>query len=782
MPGVSRAFIDKKGNCIFMDKIKAYIESIVYYNPDNHYAVLSVSCQDVEFTAVGYFPFISAGETIDAEGEFTEHPLYGEQFQVKEYHVVEPEGADAIERYLASGSIKGIGPALAKKIVKKFKNDTFRIMEEEPERLQEIKGISERMARDIAEQMELKRGMRDAVIFMQDYGISSNLANKIYDKYGPGLYSVIEGNPYKLAEDIDGVGFKLADSIARKAGLAEDSEFRIKCGIEYSLYTAQTNGHTWLPKDELGRYACELLELKDIKLDEYLADMQIEGKIICTGDEQAEIYLSSLYYMEKNTAIMLNALNIRGESDDAFVQRRIMRIQSEEDIVLDDKQADAVKASVNNGVLIITGGPGTGKTTTINTIIKYYEEDNQEIALAAPTGRAAKRMSEATGYEAKTIHRLLEYTGKPEEDDRERNRQSSRFLRDQKNPLEADVVIVDEMSMVDIYLMEALLKAVVPGTRLILVGDANQLPSVGAGNVLKDMIDSGEYKTVCLTHIFRQAAVSDIVVNAHKINNGENVELGKPSRDFLFIKGLNPKSITEAIKTLVMDKLPKYVKSGVSEIQVLTPTRKGALGVENLNVELQKFLNPPSKNKAEKTSGLTVFRQFDKVMQIKNNYDIEWEKRTKNGIAYEKGTGVFNGDIGVIKNIDKAADQITVLFDDEKYVVYNTKTLEELELAYAVTVHKSQGSEYPAVVMPMYYGPHMLMNRNLLYTAVTRAKKCVCIVGLPQVFNEMEQNENENKRYSGLKSRILDIRENGVMPDNFIESEDFSFDEEFSDT
>ena len=739
-------------------RIKALVESIIYHNEQNHYSVLELSQGSDIFTAVGMLPYISIGETIEAEGEYKTHPTYGEQFSIQSYQIAKPEDADAIERYLAGGAVKGVGPALATRIVKKFGAETFRIMEEEPERLSEIRGVSEKMARAIAEQMEQKRGMRDAVMYMQGLGISGKLATRVYDRYGPALYAVLEKNPYQLAEDIEGVGFKLADSIAQKSGIPQDSDFRIKCGIEYALLSGVSAGHTYLPRPLLLRMTSELLLLVPEQIEPFFLDLQMEDKIRILGGGE-EIYLSSYYYMEYNTALMLKALNIQGESDEAHVERRLKRIQSESGISLDEKQQNAVREAVRKGVLLITGGPGTGKTTTINALIRYFEEEGRTIALAAPTGRAAKRMTEATGCEAKTIHRLLEYTGSPSDEEDGRRPDDPRFLRNENEPLEADVIIIDEMSMVDIWLMNALLRAIVPGTRLILVGDANQLPSVGAGNVLRDLISSGCFEAVKLTHIFRQAALSDIVVNAHRIHDGEKVDLCRQSRDFLFIREKDAGRITKDIVVLLKEKLPAYVDADPMEIQVLTPTRKGALGVENLNRELQACLNPPAEGRPEKNTGDHIFRLGDKVMQIKNNYEIEWERRDDRGTAVEKGCGIFNGDIGIISEVNSCTDTITVRFDDERYVDYDHKHLPELEPAYAVTVHKSQGSEYPAVIIPMYPGPHMLMNRNLLYTAVTRARKCVCLVGMPQVFEEMEKNESENRRYSGLCGRIREVYE-----------------------
>ena len=739
-----------------MAAVCGFVERIKYRNEDNGYTVLSLVNQGQEYTLVGNFHYISEGEMIEAVGAMTEHPVYGEQMTVESYEIKVPEDTTAMERYLGSGAIKGVGPALAARIVRRFKADTFRVMEEEPERLSEVKGVSEKMAMSISQQIEQKKEMRQAMMFLQEYGISMNLAAKIYQEYGPRLYSVIRENPYQMADDIAGVGFKMADEIARKVGIFTDSDFRIKCGVLYTLLQASGNGHTFLPEEELLCQSSELLKVERPFIEKHLMDMQLDKRLVIREEEgKRVIYASQYYYMELNTAKMLHDLNIRGHMPEEEIRTKLLKIQKEEQIELDEKQVKAVAEAVNSGLLIITGGPGTGKTTTINTIIRFFESEEMEILLAAPTGRAAKRMTEATGYEARTIHRLLELTGVPGDE----RSVSMHFERNEENPLDADAVIIDETSMVDIHLMQSLLKAINPGTRLILVGDVNQLPSVGPGNVLRDMIDSQCFNVVMLTKIFRQATQSDIVVNAHKINGGERIPLGKKSKDFLFIKREDPNAIINAMITLVQDKLPGYVQADIYDIQIMTPMRKGAIGVERLNTILQEYLNPPSRDKPQKETAGVIYRVGDKVMQTKNNYNIEWEVRNSYGIPVDKGTGIYNGDIGIIREINSFAELVTVEFDEGRLVEYSYKQLEELELAYAITIHKSQGSEYPAVVIPVFSGPRMLMTRNLIYTAVTRARSCVCLVGVPEIFQEMVNNETEQRRYSGLKDRICEINQ-----------------------
>ena len=730
-----------------MEKLAGYVEHIIYRNADNGYTVLNLVSGEEEITCVGIFSAIAEGENIEASGDYTDHPTYGKQFKVESFEEKAPEDEEAIERYLGSGAIRGLGLALAARIVRRFKADTFRIIEEEPERLAEVKGISERKAMEIADQVNEKRDLRQAMIFLQQYGITMNLAVKVYQQYGQEVYGIIRENPYRLADDIEGVGFRTADEIAVRVGIRMDSDFRIRSGILYVLLQASTEGHTYLPEEELTRRTGQLLEVGEEQIEKQYMDLAIERKIIMKqGENQTQIYAASFYYMEANTATMLKQLNVSYEVPDLEIEERVRRIEKQTGMELDEHQMTAVKEAVRNGLLIITGGPGTGKTTTINTIIKYFEMEGLDIFLAAPTGRAAKRMSETTGFEARTIHRMLELNGGVDG--------AAGFERNEQNPLETDVVIIDEMSMVDISLMHALLKAVAVGTRLILVGDVNQLPSVGPGSVLRDIIRSHECNVVMLTKIFRQASTSDIIVNAHKINQGEEVTLDNKSMDFFFLKRYDADVIISVVLQLIKQKLPKFVDATPYDIQVLTPMRKGLLGVERLNGILQRYLNPPSPQKREKEHGDILFREGDKIMQTRNNYQLEWEIRTKYGLSVDKGTGVFNGDMGIVREINDFAETMTVEFDEGRMVEYPYKLLDELELAYAITIHKSQGSEYPAVVIPLLSGPSMLMNRNLLYTAVTRARKCVTLVGNEVTFAQMVQNTSQQKRYSGLCDRL----------------------------
>lgn len=741
------------------ETVTGYIDHVIFRNEDNGYTVMVLKGmeEERELTCVGTFPAITQGAAIEVSGNYTTHPVYGKQFQIASYVEKMPEDALAMERYLGSGAIKGIGAALAARIVRRFGDDTMRIVEEEPERLAEIKGISEKKAMEIAEQMTEKADMRRAMIFLQKYGISLNLGAKIYQKYGQTVYGVLQENPYRLAEDISGVGFRIADEIASRIGIHTDSDYRIRSGMLYTLLQASGEGHIYLPKEELFSRASGLLGVDSSYMEKHLMDMVVDRKLILKETEDgAVVYPTRYYYLELNSARMLCELNILCPEDEEMMEKRINRIEKETGTRLDEMQKQAVAAAASHGLFILTGGPGTGKTTTINAIIRYFEEEGAELRLAAPTGRAAKRMTEATGYEAQTIHRLLELNGMPEE---EQEGRAVHFDRNSENPLEADVIIIDEMSMVDIALMHSLLLAVTAGTRLILVGDENQLPSVGPGNVLRDIIRSGCFPVVELKKIFRQASESDIVVNAHKINRGEQVTINNKSRDFFFLKRYDADIIIRVVIALIQEKLPRYVDAKPYEIQVLTPMRKGLLGVERLNQILQRYLNPPDEKKKEKEIGQRLFREGDKVMQVKNNYQLEWEILGRYKIPVDKGVGVFNGDTGIMTEINEFAETATVEFEDGRQAEYSFKQLEELELAYAVTIHKSQGSEYPAVILPILSGPRMLMNRNLLYTAVTRARKCVTVVGSETTFAEMIRNEKQQQRYSSLDRRIRELDE-----------------------
>ena len=752
-----------------MEVIQGYIDHFIYRNDSNGYGVIELYTEEENIICVGSFQGIDQGENVEITGQYVEHAVYGRQLKADKIKVIAPEDAYAMERYLAGGAVKGIGPALAKRIVKKFGNDTFRIMEEEPERLAEIKGISERMAMEIADFMESRKELREAMVFLQKYGITNNLALKVYDTYGMQLYHILKENPYQLAEEIDGIGFKRADEIAKKSGVRVDSQFRIQCGACYVLGQSAAEGHTFLHKEELIRRSAQLLEVETDQIEPELLNLAMDKKMVLKQENEVVCcYLSKIYYEELACAKMLRDLcseysgtgtdiasqNQSGRNgEDKRILSQISEIEKELHITLDELQKKAVLEAAQNGIFILSGGPGTGKTTTINAIIRFFEREGMDILLAAPTGRAAKRMTEATGFEAKTIHRLLELNGSFAEDGKR-----AHFERNEDSPLETDVLIIDEMSMVDIHLFYAVLKAIPLGCRLVLVGDVNQLPSVGPGQVLRDLIDSKEFPLVVLQKIFRQATQSDIVVNAHRINNGEVFQMDNKSRDFFFLPRNNVDVIYKHMILLILEKLPKYVEADSHQIQVLTPMRKGSLGVEVLNGILQKYLNPPGEEKAEHTSGDTIFREGDKVMQIKNNYQLEWEIVNQFHLPIDKGTGVFNGDMGVIRTINEYAQTIIVEYEDNKRVNYHFSQLDELELAYAVTIHKSQGSEYPAVIMPLLGGPRQLLNRNLLYTGITRAKRCVTILGSEETVTEMIRNGNARKRNTGLLARIREAK------------------------
>lgn len=739
-----------------MESITGYVDHIVFQNSENGYTVMILMTEGEEVTCVGMCKGLGQGENITAEGEYIEHPVYGRQFKIQTYETVAPTDRVGMERYLGSGAIRGVGEALAARIVKKFGDDTFRIIEEEPERLAEVKGISERKAQEIAIQMEEKKDLREALVYLQQYGISNTLAVKIYNTYGTEMYSVMRENPYRLAEDVSGVGFRIADEIAGRIGIHTDSDYRIRSGILYTLLQAVGEGHCYLPLEQLLCRGAELLGVTEDNIRPQVDNLIVDRKLVAKGEA---VFAAPYYYAELNCANMLRNLNIpMAESEnlpsqDTAIRKRLERMAENLSMELDELQLKAVEESIKNGLFILSGGPGTGKTTTINMIIRYFESEGMDIFLAAPTGRAAKRMTEATGFEAKTIHRLLELNSALSGDDSRK----ANFERNQENPLEADVVIIDEMSMVDIQLFQALLKAILPGTRLILVGDVDQLPSVGPGQVLRDLMNSKAFPRVTLEKIFRQAGQSDIVVNAHRINKGEQIALDNKSKDFFLLERSDVNVIYKHMIQLIQDKLPRYVNATPFDIQVLTPMRKGSLGCETLNGILQRYLNPADPRKKEHACGNAVFREGDKVMQIKNNYQLEWEIVGRYNIPIDKGLGVFNGDMGRIREINDTAATLTVEFDDGRRVNYPFSGLEELELSYAITIHKSQGSEYPAVILPLLGGPRMLFNRNLLYTGITRARNCVTILGSSETVRNMIDNVSENRRYTALEQRIREV-------------------------
>lgn len=735
-----------------METIEGIVEDIIYRNDSNGYTVLTVATEGEDVTLVGTLFNVVVGESVKATGTYTAHPIYGTQMKVDQFVCTVPEAVAAMERYLGSGVLKGIGPSLAKRIVSRFGGDTFRVIEEHPEELADVKGITEKKAQEISTTFFEQKRMRQVIIFLQDFGVSLTYAIKIYNEYKEKAIDIVRNNPYQLAEDINGIGFKMADAMAARIGVDGAAPERIMAGIQYVLAQAGQDGHLYLPKKTLIDSATELLELRDGGIENGLMSLQIKGAIhVKFAKNQEIVYLMIYYQMEQFIAGKLLELSKVKLKQDRTVAAEIEFYEKENALFLDDKQKRAIIESVQSGVLIITGGPGTGKTTTINAIIEAFETRDMEVLLAAPTGRAAKRMTETTGREAKTIHRLLEITfGKDE--------LHQKFVRNEEYPLEADVLIVDETSMVDVTLMYHLLKAIPEGMRLIFVGDRDQLPSVGPGNILKDMIESGCLPTVVLDKIFRQAMESDIVLNAHRINKGEPITLRGNQKDFFFIGRSSAHKIIEEIISLVKTRLPKFTGLPSEEgIQILTPMRKGLLGVEHLNQALQQAINPADKVKKEKEFRKIVFREGDKVMQIRNNYNVGWEVFSSYGYKVDEGLGVFNGDMGRIAEINHFTEKLKVRFDDEKVVTYEFTNLDELELAYAVTIHKSQGSEYPVVVLPLFSGPPMLLTRNLLYTAVTRAKQYVVMVGMEDVVSRMIENNREVGRNSLLATMLQEI-------------------------
>ncbi|MBP5489443.1 MAG: ATP-dependent RecD-like DNA helicase [Lachnospiraceae bacterium] len=749
-----------------MEEREGYVEHIRFHSPDSGFTVLSISGgkPGEELICVGSFPFLEEGEYIRVRGEMIQHSMYGEQLQVESYEITQPTDADSMLRYLGSGAIKGIGIPTAMKIVTKFGDDTFRIIEREPERLAEIRGVSLRIAQSVHEQFLEKQNVRRVVMYLLQIGISLTQGLKIYKKYGADTEQIVSTNPYRLAEDIQGIGFRIADEIARRIGGLEYSDQRYRACLLHVMRLGTQAGHAYLPKESLKTHTLEYIpEMDDDAFDRTMVALIVEKKLRTVtvfdddGNPQEHIYLSVYYHTEQAIARMLMDIDEGGRKRINGIERVLETVEDREDLELDDIQRQAVLEATEHGVFVLTGGPGTGKTTTINTIIRVCEQLGLGVVLAAPTGRAAKRMTETTGREAVTIHRLLEVT-RPED---VTDSGIPKFRRNEDYPLETDVVIIDEVSMVDMHLMCSLLKAIVPGlTSLILVGDANQLPSVGPGNVLRDIMESGAFSVIMLTKIFRQAEASDIVLNAHRINRGEYPDISSKSKDFFFLQRQNARIIRDLLVQLVKDKLPPYLGVSPVEIQVLTPMRKGELGVEGLNSLLQEALNPSAPDKPQYEAHGVIFRVGDKVMQTRNNYQLEWEVRSEHNTLIDSGEGIFNGDIGVIRDINEFSKQMEIVFDDTRIVYYDFELLEDLEHAYAVTIHKAQGSEYPAVIIPLLRGPRMLMNRNLLYTGVTRAVRCVTIIGDEAAMRSMVDNVEEQKRYTGL---CRSIREHMVL-------------------
>lgn len=746
--------------------LEATIEAIIYQNNENGYTVCTVEYEGEELSCVGEMPGIYQGEEVKMTGSYVTHPVYGKQLRVDTIERSMPKTVQGMEKYLASGVIKGIGAKTAKKIVKHFGLDTFRIIEEEPLVLAQVNGISEKKAQEIGEVFHAQYELRQAMLFLQDYNITSTYAVKIYKQYKDKTMEVVKNTPYRLVEDIFGIGFKKADEIAYQVGIAKDDPHRIKTGILYILNSFSSNGHTYVPRGVLVEEAIKLLlpeiykeclmfgEFENPLVENALIELTLSKQIIIKNYHEVPcVFLSYLYYSEQGVARKLIDLAALYQRDSQLdIEKELINTEKELKIELVEEQREAVRNVLCHGVTVITGGPGTGKTTTINAILHMLEKAEEEVLLAAPTGRAAKRMSEATGMEAQTIHRLLEINYMREDSSKQM------FNKNEENPLEADVIIVDEMSMVDITLMHALMKAVVEGQRLVLIGDADQLPSVGAGNVLKDIIKSGRINVVRLVQIFRQASKSAIVMNAHRINKGEYPICNEKGTDFFFMKRGMQEDVRDTIIELITTRLPKYQGfDPLKDIQVLAPMRKGVVGVNELNKAIQAAINPFHQLKPEKEYRGTIFREGDKVMQIKNNYNTPWKILGKTGMPIDEGTGVFNGDCGIITAVKEEMEILVVTFDDQKVVEYEYNQLDELELAYAVTIHKSQGSEYPVVIMPIHSGPPMLLNRNLLYTGVTRAKKMVVGVGLVATLERMIDNNKEIERYSSLAMHLAQM-------------------------
>ena len=737
--------------------LRGSVEEIIFHNRDNGYTVFALreegAAPDSEDTVcVGYTSGLNRGETLLLSGVWKVHPTYGRQFSVAAFTQQAPTSAAAMARYLASGVVKGVGPKTAERIVDRFGESTFSIISEKPDRLVEIKGISYEKAMAIHHAFEEQHQLRQAMLYLQELGLPPASILRVYKQYKEKTIQVVKTDPYRLAEDVTGIGFLTADRMAAAAGISPRSPQRLKSGLLYVLSRETANGHVYLPKPLLLAEAEALLDAPAEELDNVLLDLQMENKVWQdrVGEEIA-VYPAAFYHAEVFSAKkLLELAGTQQPVDGALLEKQLAQVTAELGIVLAEAQKDAVRAALTHGVMILTGGPGTGKTTTIRTMLRLLDLTGKTVALAAPTGRAAKRMTEATGEEAKTIHRLLEASFS-EADGRQV------FEKNEDDPLDADVVIIDETSMVDCMLLLNLLRAIPPGARLILVGDEDQLPSVGPGNVLKDMIASGCLPVIRLTEIFRQAEQSAIVRNAHRINQGQLPLYNERDSDFFFVQRAYPEDVSRTVVDLVTRRLPAFTRRDPFwEIQVLSPMRKGILGIQSLNPALQAALNPPADNKPQRAFRGGVLRLGDKVMQIKNNYDLSWEIRDSRGLLQESGTGVFNGDQGVVTEL-RGEDSVTVLFDGERRVKYDATQLEELELAYAITIHKSQGSEYPVIVIPVHSGPPMLLSRNLLYTGVTRAKELVALVGLPDTVKQMVENDREVRRYTGLARRLKAI-------------------------
>ena len=750
-----------------MDEIKGYINSIKFRNELNGYTVFVLVSEKKEIKCVGNIPAIDPGENVCVKGEYTVHPDWGEQFKVSSFERIIATDVESVIRYLSSGAIKGVGVKLALRMADKFGDELAMILEKQPERLSEIKGISAAKAREIAIQYKEKNDTRRAFIFLNEYGLSANMSIQVYEKYGDEIYRIMKENPYRLAEDIRGIGFKKADEIARKAGIEVDSEYRIASGILYVVESAAGEGNVYIPMYVLTKQASALLGISEDLISEGVQDLAVHRKLVIktVDDKSPRVYAAEYYYTEMKCAALLRDLSFSNAysaelNPAAKVDAKLSQLERETGIEYDELQREAVHAAASEGIVIVTGGPGTGKTTAIKAMIRYFTDEGMDIMLAAPTGRAAKRMTEATGYEARTIHRMLEIASGLDDDNTR-----IRFERNEDNPLETDVIIVDEMSMVDMFIFKSLLLAISPGTRLIMVGDIDQLPSVGPGQVLRDLCDSEAFRVVRLDVIFRQSENSDIVINAHEIRAGRYPRLDNKSKDFFFIAKNSEKEVCDRLVSLIAGSsrdtgtpsFAEYAGTSSYEIQVLTPMRKGTLGVEGLNRVLQEHMNPPSPSKREIEYGNMIIREGDKVMQIRNDYQAEWEMVGDYNIVVEKGTGIFNGDIGKVVYINEYEKIVTVEFDEGKMVDYDYPHLEDLELAYAITIHKSQGSEYPAVILPLLPGPNILMNRNLLYTAVTRARKCVVIIGRESAVKDMVDNGQISLRCTGLAGQIKEV-------------------------